>query len=274
MQPQYDLTGSIVLYKNDEIVEKAIQSFLSTSLKIKLYLIDNSPTDELKNVLHSYLTDARVTYLFNNKNIGFGAGHNVAIRKTIDSSNYHLVFNPDIYFEENVLEQIIEYLNKQQNVGALMPKILYENGHLQYLAKLLPTPFDFFIRRFFPFAFKRIQDKFILKNSNYDKVINVPFLSGCFLILNTKALKEVGLFDEKIFMYTEDIDITRRILSFYKTIFFPNVHVFHVHKKKSFRNLNVLKSYLKSAIYYFNKWGWFYDNQRKKINKQTLSQFL
>jgi GT2 family glycosyltransferase len=272
---QYNLTISVVLFKNrKEQILNLLGCIYKINLDYRLYLVDNSPTDKLKADLGDLLLDKRVEYIFNNKNIGFGAGHNIAFKKTLGQSKYHLVLNPDIYFTENVLESILEYMQENENVGVLMPKILNEDGSVQHLAKLLPTPFDFFLRRFLPFAFKKAQSNFELKHFNYSKVITVPFLSGCFLVFNMSALKKVGLFDEKIFMYTEDIDITRRILaSSYKAIFYPYAQVYHLNEKKSFRNFKVFKTYLKSAIYYFNKWGWFFDKERKKINKKTLTQF-
>ena len=270
----YQLTASIVLYKNDDLVKQTIQSFLNSTLSIKLFLIDNSPMPKLQTELAKFLNDKRVEYIFNNKNVGFGAGHNIAIKKIIDDSPYHLVLNPDVTFSKEILQPLINFLKDHKDVGAIMPKVLYDDNSLQYLAKLLPTPFDFFVIRFLPFAFKKTQDKFKLKQSNYDKIIMAPFLSGCFLLLNTQALKITGLFDENIFMYTEDIDITRRLIAAsYKTVFYPDVHIYHHHERKSFKNFKVFKTYLKSTIYYFNKWGWFFDKERKQINKQALSQF-
>lgn len=268
-----DATGCIVLYKNDrEMLLKAINSFLNTSLNIELFLIDNSPNDDLKNII----VDNRVVYLHNPSNPGFGAAHNIAIRKAFESSDYHLVLNPDIYYDKGILEMIVKYMDSHSEVGVIMPKILYPNGDIQYLAKLLPTPFDFIIRRFIPVASikKRMSNKFELRNSNYNKIIDVPYLSGCFMVFRTEVLNKINGFDENIFMHTEDIDICRRvILSGYHSVFYPQVSVYHDHEKKTFLNLKTFKIYLKSAIYYFNKWGWFFDQNRKEINKRTLSQF-
>ena len=61
--------------------------------------------------------------------------------------------------------------------------------------------------------------------------MNVPYLQGSFMFLRTKALKEVGLFYERFFMYPEDIDITRRMHKKYKTIFYPEVSIHHEHAK-------------------------------------------
>ena len=86
------INATIVLYNNDKLLlEKAINSFLNTELEVKIYLIDNSETDELK-----YLAtlDDRIEYSFNGKNLGFGVAHNIALQKSIDDNiEFHLVLN-------------------------------------------------------------------------------------------------------------------------------------------------------------------------------------
>src|SRR5438045_6492966 len=97
----HQLTCSIVLYKNDiSVLNKAIESVLQTNLDIKLYLIDNSPTDDLRKIACAKTID----YVFNNKNFGFGNAHNIALQKAVESAPYHLVLNPDIEFENGLLE--------------------------------------------------------------------------------------------------------------------------------------------------------------------------
>ena len=76
------------------MLQNVILSFLNTDLNVKLYIVDNSPTDEIQKLCK----DKRIKYIFNNANIGFGAGHNIAIKKSLNLSKYHLVLNPDIYF--------------------------------------------------------------------------------------------------------------------------------------------------------------------------------
>jgi GT2 family glycosyltransferase len=106
-----------------------------------------------------------------------------------------------------------------------MPKVVYPDGSLQYLCKLIPSPFDLFFRRFLPEQLKKLSRKknelYELRFSGYDKEMEVPCLSGCFMLFRISALKQVGFFDERFFMYAEDFDITRRMHSKFKTLFFP-----------------------------------------------------
>jgi GT2 family glycosyltransferase len=267
----YDIVGSLVIYKNDrrQLLD-AIESFLNTDLKVRLVLIDNSPTDDLKDII----SDARGEYIHNPSNPGYGSTHNIAIRKYSDKTKYHLILNPDIYYSTGVVEDIIRFMDNDSNIGLVMPKVLYPDGKIQYLAKLIPSPFVFFVRRFLlnsKFK-KRISGKFELRFSGYDTIMEVPYLSGCFMVFRTEALIKINGFDEKIFMHMEDLDITRRCYDAgFKTVFYPKQIVYHDHLFKSFLTIANLKMYFTSAFYYYNKWGWFFDKKRRVINKKTIN---
>lgn len=267
------VVACVVLYKNDEqILVNVIRSFLSTELNVKLFLIDNSPTD----VLRSLVIDSRIEYYHNPSNPGFGAAHNIAIKKAFDiGAKYHLVLNPDIYFDKGTIEKIVHYMDINLEIGNLMPKVFYPDGSTQYLCKLLPTPYDWIGRRFNPF--KKIVDRrneiFELRFTSYNKIMEVPYLSGCFMFLRLDAIKKIGFFDEKIFMYGEETDLCRRlIIGGYKTIFYPDAVITHIFEKGSHKSWRLTWIGIQSAIYYFNKWGWFFDKERKRINKETLDK--
>ena len=269
------ITGSIVLYKNDlQLVQQAVDSFLVNSDDSTLYLVDNSPTDWYA----SSFVHPRIRYIFNNKNIGFGAGHNLALKHVLAEgrSRYHVVLNPDVYFDSGVFVKLFAYLERHPDVGLVMPKVLYPDGRLQPLCKLLPTPLTLFTRRFlqfFPSWSNRMNHWYEMHFSGYDKIMEVPFLSGCFMFLRTEALREIGLFDERIFLYTEDTDLTRRMHRKYRTIFFPEAIIYHYNQRGSYKDAVKLMHHISSAIIYFNKWGWFNDYERKFINERILVSF-
>lgn len=267
------VTASIVCYRNDrKILLEAIDSFLNseTDFHILLYLVDNSPTDELKTIT----SHPNVEYIFNPSNPGFGAAHNIAIKKAMEkNSQYHLVLNPDAYFDEKTMQQLVDYLKKNPEIGNIMPKVLYPDGKIQRLCKLLPTPYDWIGRRFNPFKgmVEKRNEIFEMRFTGYDKIMDVPYLSGCFMFLKLDALRQIGLFDEGIFMYGEETDLCRRLINGgYRTVYYPEVNIYHHFEKGSHKSWRLTKIGMQSAIYYFNKWGWFFDSGRKKINKQTL----
>jgi len=266
------ITASIVVYKNKpDVVLNAITSFLEGVKDGILYVIDNSPVSLLK----PYIRDSRVQYIFNNgKNLGFGPAHNIALKHALtQGSTYHIVLNPDVYFKDDVISELTRLMDNHPEIGMAMPKVLYPDGRLQPLCKLLPSPFTLFIRRFLKINSKLLAAKneiYELHFSGYNKLMDVPFLSGCFMFLRMDAVKKVGIFDERIFLYTEDMDLTRRMHKSYRTVFYPHATIYHIHERASYKNILALLIHLKSAITYFNKWGWFIDHERKEINRLTL----
>lgn len=267
-----DLTISIVVYNNDvEELSQAVDSVLnSKSINLELYIVDNSPTDRLRYLF----TDSRVKYLFNDANIGFGAGHNIAIKKAFKKSRFHLILNPDIYFASNILSQIVDYMSDNVDCGLLMPKVCNPDGSIRYIRRLLPTLFDVFFNKFISFTTyaKKREEKYRTKFIDYNAICSAPFLSGCFMFCRTDMLNKLNGFDERFFMYFEDVDLSRRFYSESQTVYYPKVSVVHLAHQDSHRNFKLFRIHLKSAIKYFNKYGWFYDNNAKKINTENYER--
>lgn len=265
------ITASLVTYhtKPSDLI-RLIKCVLKSNISI-FYIIDNSNDDSLKQYTLEY---DRVEYI-KSENLGFGHGHNIGIKRAFDTeSKYHVVINPDIYWNCKVIEELEKFMDENPDCGQVMPQILYPNGDIQYLCKLLPTPMDLLGRRFMPFRGiqKKLDRKFELHDSGYDKIMEVPSLSGCFMYIRTDVLRKVGMFDERYFMYAEDLDLCRRVGEVSKTMFFPNVSVYHEYEKGSYKNKKLLKYHICSIIKYFNKWGWIFDNKRKNTNKKCLRQ--
>ena len=245
------VTASIVLYNNDtNILLKAIESILNSSyFESKLYLIDNSPIDSLKNISN----DSRVLYFHNPSNPGFGSSHNFAITKAIEiGADYHFVVNPDIYFNNNVIVQMVEFMSQDDSIGMLMPQIRHPDGKIQYLPKLLPSPWHMVWRKIGKSQnlFQKFINLYELRNIDDSQIYNVPIISGCFTLLNLKAIEEIGMYDDKFFMYFEDWDLSRRIHKRYKTLYFPLVNVCHEYESGANKNIKLFLIFVKSAIYY------------------------
>lgn len=265
------VSGSIVAYKNSSAqITSAVLSFVSSSLSLHVTVIDNSPTDELRSVV----AEAGANYCFNGRNVGFGAGHNIAIRKYSGASEYHLILNPDVSFGREVLGSLYRFMQHNPDVGLVMPRVLYPGGDEQSLCKLLPTPFDLLIRRFGgPLSrsiFRARMARYLLSEVDLTEPRVVPSLSGCCMMVRRSVLQKIGLFDERYFMYMEDVDLCRRIGEVSKTMYFPHVHVFHEYQKGSYHNWLLTKHHIRSARKYFGKWGWFGDKTRDKLNQNAL----
>ena len=264
------ITASIVTYNTrKEDLEKVLHSALAEHIAF-LYVIDHSPNEGIADILPA---DSRIIYE-KRPNKGYGAGHNAAIRKAMEAgARYHAVLNPDIYWEGGVVGELARFMDNHTNVGQMLPKVLYPDGRLQYTCKLIPTPFDLLASRFVPsFLKKRRMSRFRLEKTRYERIMDVPYMHGCFMMLRIDALKDVGLFDERFFMYPEDIDLTRRIHERWKTLFYPNVSIFHAHAAESRTSMKMLWIHMANMVKYFNKWGWFLDSKRRHYNRRLLRE--
>ena len=267
------LNISIVLYHPDwQQVAELTQVFLQSKKVEHIYWIDNSPVVENNLPIQS----TKISYSHNARNIGYGAAHNIAIRESIyDDVPYHLVINPDIILTKETLETMLNFMHHHPQVGSLMPKVIYPNGELQPLCKLLPTPIDVFGRRFLPKKWMAQRNQmYEMHASGYDKLMNVPYLSGCCMLLRTKAVEQARLFDERFFMYPEDVDLTRRIHRNYLTVFFPHVTIVHNHERASYKSFKMLWIHAVNMCKYFNKWGWFCDKERQLFNQTAINEYL
>jgi GT2 family glycosyltransferase len=249
--------ASLVLYKNSpQMIDNLLSSISNTPIDIKLFVVDNSPTAELAAIFSDV---KHVEYIHTPSNPGFGAAHNLAISK-IKDADYYIVLNPDVYFEPEVIPELIDYLDKNTDVGLVQPKICFPNGDTQYLCKRYPSLFILFARRFIPkqlhFLFQNYLDWFEMKDMGYDKITDVIYLSGCFMLFRKEYLDEIGYFDESIFMYFEDADITIRMSEKYRSVFYPHVQVFHHWAQGSYSSWKLALINIQSALYFFRKHGW------------------
>lgn len=268
-------SGSIVLYKTDiPMVSEVIHSFFrGESEGRKLYLVDNSPTDELSSLAELY--KGQIEYIFANANLGYGKAHNIAIRRSFDEGfKYHVVLNPDLSFGSDTIKGLELFMDENPEIGLCIPDMFdYQTGERKAGARLLPSPFDGFFRRFMSkssITLKRDRD-YLLKDADYSKPFSAPYISGSFMFFRNEYLKAIGLFDEHFFMYYEDTDISRRMYCKYGNSFVPNFSARHIGARESYKSKKMLLVTLKSAVYYFNKYGWFFDKQRRQINKAVLN---
>lgn len=275
-----NLTASVVLFNTPRSqIESLFKSVIESKCVETFYIIDNSPSDKWRILEKEYaeraeIAGTKIRYI-HNQNLGYGASHNLAMHEAIESGAvYHVVLNPDIYFGAEVLPALVQFMNENLDAAYVLPKVTYPNGELQYLCKLLPTPSDLIFRRFLPksWGVKR-NDRYCLKMSGYDKVINPPCLSGCFMFMRLATLKENDIFfDDGYFMYCEDFDLIRRLHRVARTLYYPRVTIVHDHARESYKSKKMLWAHIKSAVRYFNKWGWAFDRERREMNKKILEE--
>jgi GT2 family glycosyltransferase len=163
-------------------------------------------------------------------------------------------------------------MDQHPDVGLLAPRVHYPDGRLQPLCKLLPHPLELAVRRFLPLLHRssgRLA-RYELHATGYSRVMDVPALSGCFMLMRVETVLRAGLFDERFFLYFEDVDLSRRVGRIARTVFVPHVAIVHDYARGSYRNWRLLWHHLVSATRYFNKWGWLRDAERDRINARAL----
>ena len=249
------ISASIVLYKEDIIeLKKAVASFLNTDLLKKLYLIDNTSNKQFKNVFNQ----KEIEYIAVGKNIGFGAAHNLVLEKIKNFSNFHLVLNPDVTFSEKTIPNLIEQLEANEKISMIAPKVLFPNGEHQFSCRRYPTFLELFARRIpvFKSFFKKTIDNGIYKDKNLKKPFFAEYITGCFQLYKTTDLIALKGFDERYFLYMEDVDICKKIDTLGKLkLFYPNEEIKHVLKKGSEKSIKLFFRHTFSVIKYFRKWN-------------------
>jgi GT2 family glycosyltransferase len=250
------LSISLVLYKDEPpLLQRCLECIRASQLPLHIYAVDNSPTNRLQAVC----AGPDVSYVHGGENVGFGRAHNRALREG-PRADYHLVLNSDISFSPEVLPRMLTYMDDHPDIGLLAPKVCFPNGQVQYLCKLYPSVFILFARRFLPRFLQRLcmksLERYEMRETGYDKVMEVSFLSGCFMLLRRKHLDETGPFDEKIFLYFEDWDLSYRMSKKHRTVFYPEVTVLHEWHRGSYKSLLHTWLNIKSALYFFSKHGW------------------
>ncbi|MDD3428576.1 MAG: glycosyltransferase family 2 protein [Oscillospiraceae bacterium] len=252
----YTVSASIVSYGGFEEVQEAAATLLqhTKAAALQLYLIDNnSPDGTGERLAEVYQDNPQVTVCNLTENIGFGKGHNVCLDKI--SSDYHAVVNPDIIIDHDVLKEICTYMQQHPDVVMVTPQLRFPTGEIQNVAKRKPTVLALAARQL-PLKFlKKYETHYLMLDEDLSVPHEVEFCSGCFFVMRTDVLKQIGGFDPAYFMYVEDADITQKALQVGKAVYLPTTYVFHAWHRAAHSNFKHFSMQMKSMMRYFKKWG-------------------
>lgn len=255
MIDKVQISASIVLYKeNIKELTNTINCFLNTPLSKKLFLIDNNENKQFENIFDK----EEIEYISVGENLGFGAGHNIILDKIKNFSNYHLILNPDVSFQPKVIPNLIAKLNRHEIVAMIAPRVLFPDGNHQFSCRRYPKLYELLARRFN--FLEPLFKTFVKKGKYQDKELQSSFfaeyITGCFHLYKTQDFINLQGFDERYFLYMEDVDICRKIEKLDKQkLYYPKEEIVHVLKQGSSKNLNLFFRHTSSAIKYFLKWG-------------------
>ena len=252
MKEKIKVTGCIVTYNNADIIEDCIQSILDCTqgVDFKLYISDNCSTDQTVAIIKEKFPQVEV--LCNKSNVGFGGGHNKML--PLIDSKYHFVINPDIFVDQDVITQLVAYMETHEKVAMCTPKIMNDNGTEQQLPKRNPNIRYLFLSKFKPF--KKYRKIYTRELEKLAMPTEIDFCTGCFFGIRTNIFKEAGGFDDRFFMYMEDADLSRTVRQKYKIVFYPLCYVYHKWHRENLKNFRGIRRWMFSMVKYFCKWGW------------------
>ncbi len=259
-----DVSINIVHYNTPRLLRQTLLSIRRAAprLNYEVIVVDNNPNLRVKKGIVEEFPEVKV--LTSPVNIGFGQGINLAFEHA--RGRYLLVFNPDVSMLPNSLEQLVGYLDENQDVGIVGSKLENPNGKIQYSCYRFTKPHTVLYRRL-PFldrlnVVKQHLTDYLMCDWDHATSRDVDYLLGACMLIRRKALDQVGMFDPNFFIYFEEQDLCRRFWKAgWRVVYHPHSIMVHYHRRESAKGglfaqlLNpVTRHQIRSAIYYFQKY--------------------
>lgn len=256
---KYRLAVSLISLNQVHHLRRLLPTIIENTRDIdcQILLVANRCEDETIEFVRGNFPE--IDILINEKVTGYGGNHNLNLERC--NSEYFAIMNSDMLVRPGTFSRMIGFLEANAGVGLIAPKVLNEDGTIQYLNKRYPAVFDLFLRKFCPARlqrfFKKRMDSYEMKDIDYNSISEVPLLSGSFMLGRTEQLRRLKGFDEHFFLYFEDYDLCRRFQKEgMKMVFFPEAEVVHFWERSAHKSWKFAAMFINSAIKYFNRWGW------------------
>lgn len=246
------------------MVKQGLKSLRRAGIRLnyEVFVVDNASRDGLPALVRAEFPEARLIAL--ERNVGFAAGNNLAIRKA--KGKYIFILNPDALVNPGSIEAMFSYMEAHPEIGILAPRLTHPDGTRQESAHRFPTPWIPVYRRT-PLGkaakAKRDIDRYFLRDAVMTVPTEVDWIEGAAMFVRRSATEQVGLFDERFFLYFEDTDWCRRFWAAgWRVVYHPGIEIIHYHRRESADTLwflapfanKVSRIHIMSAIKYFLKW--------------------
>jgi hypothetical protein len=230
---------------------KSIKTVVSNQLSYEILVIDNnSNNDEVANLKNEFLNaDFKdITLIESNRNTGFSGGNMIGAR--IAKGNYLAFVNNDTIFHEDSFSILFKFMQQNKNIGVSTCSSKNKDG-INYAC------FDHFIG-----IRKEIFGRWLLENLfdkpkrklQYIEPIAVDAVQGCLMFFNKSVFIQCGGFDEKLFLFYEEIDICKRVKDLgYQVVYNPNTYFVHFQGASTKKSINKKKEIMISFFYVLKK---------------------
>ena len=246
----------IVNYNLTLHVIESIKSLLSffSNFDYEIIVVDNNSADVEKNLLNNSFSSSNfLRKVFLNSNDGFGSGNNFGFNES--TGEIIFLLNPDTKITQEIFDNVNRIFENYPHISVLGPKIINENRIQEKSYGMFPSVFLEFFNLFSLAGFierKQIERK--NANSN-DEFFEVDWVTGAAMFIRRTAYESVNGFDTNFFMYSEEIDLCKRIKADGgKIIYYPNIELTHkgsVGSKKDYYFFT--KTSYQSKYYYIKK---------------------
>jgi GT2 family glycosyltransferase len=256
------LSISLVLFHPDQAalaatLEALVIACQAAQVVPVLHLVDNGGASLPPGL--SLPAGWRVVWHRGQGNVGFGRGHNLALAQL---GQYHLILNPDLELAPDALRHALAFMDAHPDCGLLAPAARWADGRLQYLCKRMPTLLDLLVRGFVP---ARLRKPFARRLARYemqdlvnehDVLWSPPIVSGCCMLFKSQALRALGGFDPRFFLYFEDFDLSLRAGRITRIAYVPQVGVVHHGGHAARKGWHHIRLFGASARVFFQIHGW------------------
>jgi len=200
-----DITAILVSYNTETLLPKAIHALQDSAAELTLQtvIVDNASRDKSVELIYREFPECKL--IENKTNVGFGRANNQAL--PFIKGRYVLLLNTDAFVSPDTLHKTVAYMDDHEECGLLGVKLVGRDGELQPSCRYFPTPVNRFLNRtglnkLFPWV--RLIDDMGWDHASPQKCDWVP---GCYLLIRKEVIDQVGLFDERYFLYMEETDL-------------------------------------------------------------------
>ncbi|MBI2637251.1 MAG: glycosyltransferase family 2 protein [Parcubacteria group bacterium] len=237
-----DISVVILNYNTKDFLLPCIKGMVNTTrdLDYEIIVVDNASTDGSVAYVKEKILPRfpQVKLLQSPENRGFSAGNNLGISRS--SGRYALIMNPDIVIWDNSLKHMVDYMDANPKVGIAGPRLLSPDGSLQHFVYRFPSPQVLLYRRTplarFTFAQRAIRN-YLMADWDHRDNRPVDWVQGSCMIVRRDAIRDVGLMDERYFLFLEDTDWCRRFWEAgFEVRYAADVEIIHYHGRASVSN--------------------------------------